>query len=149
RPADAIGKKAVRNRVLNDDELRALWKATEDMGYPYGPLLRLLALTGQRRSEVAEAQWSEFDLAKRLWTIPAERMKADAAHEVPLSADAIAILESLPRFTKGDFLFSTKSGRKPINAFSRAKRQLDTAMLAQANANKTKLPPFVMHDIRR
>src|SRR5262249_32104851 len=117
--------------------------------YPYGPLLRLLALTGQRRSEVAEAQWSEFDLAKRLWTIPAERMKADAAHEVPLSADAIAILESLPRFTKGDFLFSTKSGRKPINAFSRAKRQLDTAMLAQANANKTKLPPFVMHDIRR
>jgi hypothetical protein len=57
-----IGKKAVRTRVLKDDELRLMWNAADAMGYPYGPLFRLLALTGQRKSEVAEARWSEFDL---------------------------------------------------------------------------------------
>jgi integrase len=63
--------------------------------------LRLLALTGQRKSEVAEARWSEIDLARKLWVIPAERMKADAAHVVPLSDDAVAILKSLPTFKNG------------------------------------------------
>ena len=67
RPREIIGAKKARTRVLNDDELRALWKAAEGMGYPYGPLFQLLALTGQRKSEVAEARWSEIDLVKRLW----------------------------------------------------------------------------------
>ena len=68
------------------------------MGYPYGPLFQMLALTGQRKSEVAEARWSEFDLDKKLWEIPAERMKADAGHAVPLSDEAMKVLQSLPRF---------------------------------------------------
>jgi integrase len=113
RPADAIGKKALRKRILDDRELRAFWNATESIRYPYGELFRLLALTGQRKSEVAEARWSEIDLARKLWVIPAERMKADAAHVVPLSDDAVAILKSLPTFkngmgyrsTHGDYLF--------------------------------------------
>ena len=50
------------------------------MPYPYGALFRMLVLTGQRKSEVAEARWSEFDLVKKQWAIPRERMKADAAH---------------------------------------------------------------------
>jgi integrase len=63
-----IGPKLSRTRVLSDAELRALWVATEQLGYPY-------ALTGQRKSECAEARWSEFFLDRKLWTIPAERMK--------------------------------------------------------------------------
>ena len=63
KPKDVIGPKAVRTRVFNDSEWRVFWRATGDIKYPYGPLFRMLALTGQRKSEVAEARWSEFDLA--------------------------------------------------------------------------------------
>ena len=75
----------MRQRVLGDREMRALWFAAGKLGYPYRDVFRLLALTGQRKSEVAEARWREFDLDKRVWAIPAERMKGDAAHEVPLT----------------------------------------------------------------
>ena len=84
KPRSIIGKKEPRSRTLFDHELRAAWLAAGKLGYPYGPVFQLLMLTGQRRSEVLEAQWSEIDLKKRLWTIPAERMKAGAAHVVPL-----------------------------------------------------------------
>jgi integrase len=141
KPRALIGEKKARTRVLNDGEMRALWGATEKLGYPYGPLIRLLALTGQRKSEVAEARWSEIDLDKKLWTIPAERMKADAAHVVPLSGAAITVLETLPRFERGDYLFSAAFGTKPVNAFGRAKGTLDRAMKVEQ--------PFVLHDLRR
>ena len=145
RPKEIIGAKKARTRVLNDEELRALWKASEATPYPYGPLFQLLALTGQRKSEVAEAHWSEFDLGKKLWEIPAERMKSDTAHAVPLSDEAVRILESLPRFTKGDFLFSATFGKRPVNGFHKAKRALDAKMRGELQ----QLPPFVIHDIRR
>jgi len=151
KPKTIIGKKAMRTRVLTATEWRAFWAATDETAYPYGPLFRMLALTGQRKSEVAEAQWSEFDLPKKLWTIPAARMKADAAHVVPLSDDVVAILKSLPRFKKGNHLFSTDFGVKPVNGFSKAKTKLDAAMLAKLRESdgNAKLPPFVIHDIRR
>src|SRR4029077_4991440 len=116
RPRDVIGRKALRSRVLSDAEIAALWGASGKLGYPYGPLFRLLLVTGQRKSEVSEARWSEFDLDKRLWTIPADRMKADAAHEVALSAEAIAILKDLPTFRNSNYLFSTTFGAKPVNS---------------------------------
>jgi integrase len=146
KPADVIGKKALRSRVLRDEELRALWNGAEKLGYPFGPLFQLLALTGQRKSEVAEARWREFDLEKRLWIIPPERMKGDAPHVVPLTDQAIRILEDIPRFEKGDYLFSTTFGAKPVNGFSKAKVRLDKSMFEQM---KKPLEPFVIHDIRR
>lgn len=151
RPAAVIGKKQARQRVLNDQELRAAWAATGELGYPYGQLFRLLIVTGQRKSEVAEAGWSEFDLTKKLWTIPSDRMKADAAHVVPLSDDALDILKSLPRFESGDCLFSTTFGKKPVNGFSKAKTLFDKAILKalQTDDVNAKLPDFVIHDLRR
>jgi hypothetical protein len=74
-----IGNRPPRTRILNDAELRAAWRATDKLGYPYGPLFKLLMLTGARRSEVSEAVWSEFDLTKKLWSIPPERTKTGAA----------------------------------------------------------------------
>jgi integrase len=147
KPNDIIGERRARSRVLSDAELRAAWKASEGLDYPYGPLFQLLMLTGARRSEVAEARWSEFDLIKKIWTIPADRMKADAAHVIPLSDDALAILNSLPRFKSGDCLFSTCYGRIPVNSFHKAKEKLDAAMLAKLGG--ARLPDFVIHDIRR
>jgi integrase len=151
RPAAVIGRKLARQRVLNDGELKAAWSATYELGYPYGPLLRLLILTGQRKSEVAEARWSEFDLTKKLWTIPADRMKADAAHVVPLSDDALDILKSVPRFESGDYLFSTTFGKKPVNGFSKAKTLFDKAILKalQKDDVHAELSGFVIHDLRR
>jgi integrase len=146
RPKDLIGKKVVRQRVLTDVELRAFWQAAETMDYPYGPLLQLLALTGQRKSEVADARWREFDLDKKLWTISPERMKGGAAHVVPLTDEVTAILQALPRFNKGDHLFSTTFGVKPVNGFSKAKAKADVAM-AEALGNPAE--PWVIHDIRR
>jgi integrase len=146
KPAAIIGEKVVRSRVLSDTELRALWRASEGMTYPYGPLYRILALTGQRLSEVAEARWSEFDLARKLWIIPAERMKSDAPHVVPLTDAVIEVLQSLPRFNKGDHLFSTTFGVSAVNGFSKAKSNLDKLMKSELGAV---VPHFVNHDIRR
>src|SRR6185503_12887499 len=61
---DLIGQRQARDRVLTGDELRALWRATERIGYPYGPLYRLLLLTGLRLGEVCGASWPEFDLGR-------------------------------------------------------------------------------------
>jgi integrase len=121
RPARLIGPKQPRTRVLTDDELRSLWNVSGKTGYPAGPLVRMLLLTGARRSEVSKARWGEFDLDKRLWTIPSTRMKSGSAHIVPLTEPVIELLESLPRFA-GDFVFTTTLGAKPVNGFSKLRR---------------------------
>lgn len=157
KPKAIIGRKIFRTRILSDEEVRLFWRAAGRLGYPYGPLFRMLVLTGQRKSEVAEARWSEIDLTKKLWTIPAERMKADATHLVPLSDNVVALLQSLPRFKKGDHVFSTTFGVKPVNGFSKAKDRLDRRMLRGAraltrvrqSAQPARIDPWVIHDIRR
>jgi integrase len=146
KPKAIIGEKKPRTRILSDAELRAAWKAADAIGYPYGPIFQLLMLTGARKSEVAEAHWREFDLDKALWMIPPGRMKSDAAHVVPLTDDAMAILKNLPRFSSGEFVFSTTFGKSPVNGFSKAKTKFDAAMETELGAA---LPPFVIHDLRR
>lgn len=145
-----IGKKQARTRVLGDAELRAAWIAADKLSQPWGPLFRLLMLLGQRRTETGQMRWSEIDLAKKLWIIPAERMKAGAAHVVPLSGDAVAILTSMPRLD-GDYVFSVNGGRSPVTAYSTYKDMLDAQMLKvlQQDAPRAKLADFVNHDIRR
>jgi integrase len=146
KPAALIGPKQPRQRTLSDAELTVLWHASEELGYPFGPLYRLLMLTGARKSEVAGARWREFDLGKRLWTVPPERFKSNASHLVPLSDAAIAIIESLPRFTKGEYLFTTAYGEKPISGFSKGKARVDKLMTEQLGSPPS---PWVTHDIRR
>ncbi|MCO5129061.1 MAG: site-specific integrase [Xanthobacteraceae bacterium] len=176
---DYVGRKRRGNRVLTDDELRLLWRAvgrlrterkrTKDDSsiyfpgdYPHGPLFRLLILTGQRKSEVAKARWREFDLHKRLWTIPAERMKSDRAHVVPLTDEMVALLQALPRSTSKrsdhDCLFSTTNGAKPVNSFGKVKARIDRRMLSALRALARRrgedtaavtLPRWTIHDLRR
>jgi len=150
KPKKLIGKKTQRTRVLSDVELRAAWIGAQRLGYPYGPLFQLLMLTGQRKSEVAEMGWSEIDLAKKLWVVPPERMKADAAHLVPLSEDAVKVLTSLPRFD-GDYVFSIQSGANPVAAFSDYKKRYDAEIVKVLREHdpKAKLAHFVIHDLRR
>lgn len=158
RPKILIGKKVFRDRVLNDAEIRAFWRATGAMTYPFGPLLRLLLLTGQRRSEIGEARRREIDEAGRSLNIPAARMKAKAAHVVPLAPNALAIVTCLPRFPGGDFMFSTTGGKAPVSGWSKTKTKLDEAMLAALredasvraeSADSIELPHWTIHDLRR
>jgi integrase len=146
KPATLIGPKLPRQRVLQDPELASLWRASETLGYPFGPLYRLLLLTGARKGELAGARWREFDLGKKIWTVPPERFKSNATHLVALSEQAAVIIEALPRFTKGDHLFSTMFGEKPVSGFSKAKARLDKMMTEDMGSA---LAPWVIHDIRR
>ena len=146
KPKALIGTKEPRQRVLSDAEIAALWGGSERLGYPFGPLYQLLLLTGARKSEVAGARWSEFDLKNKIWTVPPERFKSNASHLVPLSDAAVAIVESLPHFTKGDHLFSTTYGEKPVAGFSKGKARIDKPMVEQLGSPP---PAWVIHDIRR
>jgi integrase len=146
KPAALIGPKQPRQRVLNDSELVALWQGSDKLGYPFGQLCKLLLLTGARKNEVAGARWREFDLDKRVWTVPPERFKSNASHLIPLSAQAVSILESLPNFAKGDHLFTSRFGEKPVAGFSKAKARMDRLMTERLGASPT---PWVIHDIRR
>ncbi|WP_175492690.1 tyrosine-type recombinase/integrase [Methylocapsa palsarum] len=137
---DLLVKPSARLRILNDDELAALWRATAALPYPSGPFVRLLLLTGQRLREVAEMAWSEVDIDKAVWTIPADRMKADAPHIVPLAPEAVVILKSLPRWT-GPFVFSTTGGHRPIANFSGIKEKADALL--------TNIENWRFHDLRR
>ena len=72
--------------------------------------LEFIILTGTRSGEVRKATWDEMDLSAGVWTIPAERMKAGKAHRVPLSDDAVSLLESLPRSPSGHVFAAPRGG---------------------------------------
>jgi integrase len=146
KPKSIIGEKRPRERVLSDDELRAFWRATADMEYPYGPLARLLLLTGARHRELSEATWAEFDLKAKVWTVPQERHKSASGHRVPLTDDVIAVLVSLPRFKTGQHLFSTTFGEKPTMLGDKIKTRLDARMAEKLGSTPK---PWVIHDLRR
>ena len=82
---------AKRERVLSDAEVAEIWRAAGDAASPYGTIVRLLILTGQRRGEVAGMTWGEISEDLATWTLPGERTKNGATHSVPLSARLRAI----------------------------------------------------------
>jgi integrase len=138
-----------RERVLSLEELRRVWDAAGEMGYPFGPMYRLLILTGQRRSEVAELERGWVDLKRRTVEIPASRYKTKRPHVYPLSRPAVAILKALPKW-KGDCLFTTKDGKVAVSGFSKAKAKMDS-LIAEAGEKKElpALADWTVHDIRR
>ncbi len=133
-----------RARVLTDGELAVVWQAAGRIGWPFGPIVRLLIMTGQRRDEVAGMRWEEIDRTRLLWTLPAERSKNRREHSVPLSDSALGIIAALPRFESG-FLFS--AGKTAPSGFSKAKPRLDKAVADVLDGGA--LPHWVLHDIRR
>lgn len=112
-----------RDRVLSDSEIKAIWKACEEIGYPYGTMTQMLLLTAQRRREVSQAQWSDLNLKTKLWTIAQEQTKSNRSHEVPLSSAVIDILK--PNKASKGYIFTTTKGIKPINGFSKSKKRID------------------------
>ncbi|MCR5943604.1 DUF4102 domain-containing protein [Ochrobactrum sp. XJ1] len=164
-PANGISlptKEVSRDHTLSTDETRAALMAAKSIGYPYGKIVELLFLTAQRRDEVGEMRWSELDLDKATWTIPAERAKNGKAHEVHLSKNALTLLHSIRRFVSADNVVSdlvfTTTGNTPFSGYSKCKAALDKKMLERlrkfaadkgANPEQVKLAPWRLHDIRR
>lgn len=139
-----------RDRALDDGELRLFWRACDKLGWPFGPLFKLLLLTAQRRDELAHAVWSELDLDKGLWTLPRERVKNDKEHVVHLSALAVEIFEALPK--AHDRLVFTTNGERPVSGFGRARERLLFYMLdalAEERGKGGRIEPFTLHDLRR
>ncbi|WP_439541378.1 tyrosine-type recombinase/integrase [Hyphomicrobium sp.] len=133
-------KKQSRERVLSDDEIVTLWKASLAQGYPFGTIYQLLLLTGQRRGEVVGMRWAELDLKLGVWTIPGARTKNGKAHSVPLTPRVRSILKSLPRF-ESEFVFPARGKPKQsYSGYSKGKRELDAA---------ADLYDWTLHDLRR
>lgn len=142
---------ASREHVLTDNEIKLIWRGSASLHPPYSSWLRLLFLTGQRRNEVAAADWKEMDRAKLQWLIAGERTKNNSAHIVPLSDLAVSELDVL---AGGDVwpnrgLLFPSSNETPISGFSKAKRMLDKTVVEAAQANNIELNSWRFHDVRR
>jgi len=115
-------KQVTRDRVLSDVELAQIILAARQIGGPYGDIVEVLALTGQRREEVARCTWDEIDLKTRTWKLSSDRTKNAKSHEVHLSDPVIAVLSRAQK--QGKFVFS-RSGDNSFQDFSSAKREID------------------------
>ena len=123
-----------RERVLSEAEIQSLWSEFEHAGDPFGPLFKMLLVTGQRRREIAHMRWDEID--GDIVYIPSSRTKGGRGHAVPLSPLALEILDGLPR--TGDHVFTSGIvGDKPVSGFSKAKKRI------------TSVRDWRLHDLRR
>jgi integrase len=122
-----------RERTLTDDELRKVWTTSNGV---FGDYVRFLLLTAARRNEVSQMTWAEIDGGD--WTLPAARNKTKLDLVRPLSRQAKAILDALPK--AGQFVWSTNGGAKPIAGFAQFKRKFDKASGTKG---------WTLHDLRR
>jgi integrase len=128
-----------RSRVLTDAELAAIWRACGDDGL--GRVVKLLLLTGQRRSEVGGMRWSEIDMDMGMWTLPPERTKNKRTHTLPLPRIALDIIAMIPRIVGRDQLFGVRA-EFGFTRWGAAKRDLDVRL-------RGKVAEWTLHDLRR
>jgi integrase len=131
-----------RDRVLAPAELRLIWNALGDD--QYGAIVKLLALTGQRASEIASLHRDEVHDEQII--LPPERTKNGRPHVVPLSPIAMQIIEGQRGDNGRDFVFGRGEGAG-FSGWSKSKERLDRAV-AEANGGKP-IAPWVPHDLRR
>ncbi len=129
-----------RDRVLDDQELKSIWRAVDGSGIPFEPIVKLLILTGQRRGEVTAMQWRELDLENCIWSIPAERTKSNRAQSLPLTITARSVLQTIPRIS--DVYVFPSFGREEgiFSGFGKSKRKLDRV---------SGVTGWTLHDLRR
>ena len=126
-----------RARVLTDNELRAVWNRAEGYGFPYGRMIQLLILTGQRRGEIAalRRRWIDSETI----TFPAGFTKNKREHSIPIGTCASRIIGRLPENT--DLLFPARgSDERPFNGWSKSKRLFDRSI---------EVTDYTLHDLRR
>lgn len=138
-----------RDRVLIDDEIKAVWAACGEVRGPTGTMLRLRLLTAQRGGEVEKMRWADLDLEAGWWTIPAEHAKNKLSHRVPLAPMATGILKERrqqleEKIAKGkaedsEWVFPNPANTGPI-------AEIKTAV---GSIRKKSGLEWVPHDLRR
>ena len=139
------GREKPRERVLEEAELAAIWRATANLTPLTGGYIRTLLLTLQRREEVASMQWSELAEDFSIWTLPAERAKNGRSTIVHLSEPVRTIIKAMPRIKGNPHVFAGMKAGQPIRGFNSAKAQLDSAIAAAGD----KVMAWRFHDFRR
>ena len=137
-------KERARSRTLNDDELRAVWKEAEANG-TFGALVRLLLLTGQRRTTVASMRWDDVSV-DGTWTIPAEKREKGTGGELVLPEAALAIIKSQPRFVSNPYVLAARYAGTHFANYGNAKAAFDAKLRASA---LPAMPQWGLHDLRR
>jgi integrase len=136
-----------RDRILTDDEVRALWAATADQADPFNRLMRFTLLTACRRDESGAMRWQEIKGAE--WSIPSSRYKTGIEMLVPLSSAPQAVLASSPKIGNEGWVF-TIDGKTRIGSFSRRKAALDKRMVGELRAaGVEEAAAWRTHDLRR
>jgi integrase len=131
-----------RDRVLTEDEIRALWSAWERLAYPFGTIQKLLLLTAQRRGEVASMRWDQIDFERGVWRLTAADTKTGREHVLPLSPPVVDTLHEVPRFVGSPLLFpaNRRGSKSPVSGFSKAKVATDRL---------SGIEGWTWHDLRR
>jgi integrase len=127
-----------RDRVLTEDEIRAVWTACEAEPGIIADAFRLMLVTAQRRGEVLSMRWQDVD--GTWWTIPAELAKNGLAHRLPVNPQALAILERLRKRARGPWVFPSPTTDRPIENPQKAAERL---------RERSKVPDLRLHDLRR
>jgi Site-specific recombinase XerD len=144
-PAEAIPNPSAdtpRDRYLDMKEVATVYRATDLLGYPFTGFLKLLVLTGQRRTEVASMRWADINLDAGTWVLSSDDTKSARAHLVPLAPQAVRLLKATPQL--GPYVWSS-NGKSHIKGYSKAKMKLDALLTARG----AELKPWRLHDLRR
>jgi integrase len=128
-------KERSRDRILNDDELRAVWKQANGS---FGAFVRLLLLTGQRREKVAAMRWQDIGI-DGTWSIPAEDREKGNANRLALPEVALDIIKAQPRFASNPHVFAGRCDSH-FSGYSKSKAAFDA---------KVPIAPWKLHDLRR
>jgi integrase len=136
------GFNRIRDHLIPDHDLRAIWAAAEAFGYPFGSLVQLLLMCGARLNEAARLNHNEIH-GDTIF-LRASRTKTEEVHTIPITARMRELIDALPDFGPGTFLFSTTGGRRPIAGFSKFKEKFDRAV-----ARIGVVEPWQLHDLRR
>jgi len=126
-----------RSNVVSDADLAAIWNRTLETGYPFGSIVQLLILTGQRRGEIASLcrSWIEEGVI----VFPAGFTKNKREHRLPISPMTEALLEGVPN--TGDLFFPARGHEeRPFNGWGKSKERFDKAL---------NVAPYTLHDLRR
>ena len=140
-----------RDRVLTDDELRVIWSAARSFPFPFGNIVALLILTGQRLSEVSGLRWEWIDERERTATLPPEITKNSTQHTFPLCPLAMAVIDRTPNVSP--FLFPSIKGDAAYVGHNKAKGKLEDICNAEwarlKNDGTVNMSPWTLHDLRR
>ena len=134
-----LPKTKKRKRILQAEEVKAVWQAARKRPYPYGTIVQLLQLTGQRRNEIANLRRPWINEKERTITLPETITKNKKEHTFPYGDLVAAILETIPRWNETDLLFPSRvSFERPFSGWSKAKKELEDGCKG-----------WTLHDLRR